>query len=128
MWRSLTFLALTLSTLSLARRPPPDGRNPRHHPPSYDYVIIGGGTSGLAVANRLTENPGVNVLVIEAGGSVLNNPNVTDLNGYGTAFGTDIDWQYETTNQTFGGNLRQTVRAGKALSGTSAINGNNPKS
>ena len=34
---------------------------------SYDYVIIGGGTSGLTVANRLTENPNVKVLVIESG-------------------------------------------------------------
>ncbi|KAM0716125.1 hypothetical protein Q7P37_008639 [Cladosporium fusiforme] len=34
---------------------------------SYDYVIIGGGTSGLVVANRLTENSSINVLVIEYG-------------------------------------------------------------
>ncbi|KAF2280962.1 alcohol oxidase [Westerdykella ornata] len=34
---------------------------------SYDYVIIGGGTSGLVVANRLTEDPSVNVLVVEYG-------------------------------------------------------------
>jgi hypothetical protein len=34
---------------------------------SYDYIIAGGGTSGLVVANRLTENPRTNVLVIERG-------------------------------------------------------------
>jgi len=34
---------------------------------SYDYIIAGGGTSGLVVANRLTENPRINVLVIERG-------------------------------------------------------------
>ena len=33
----------------------------------YDYVIVGGGTSGLVVANRLTENPHITVLVIERG-------------------------------------------------------------
>lgn len=33
----------------------------------YDYVIVGGGTSGLVVANRLTENPHIKVLVIERG-------------------------------------------------------------
>ncbi|KAI7264019.1 GMC oxidoreductase [Hortaea werneckii] len=42
-----------------------------HHPlhlhPEYDYVIIGGGTSGLTVANRPTEDSRVNVLVIEYG-------------------------------------------------------------
>ncbi|KAK4951387.1 hypothetical protein LTR10_010361 [Elasticomyces elasticus] len=35
--------------------------------PEYDYVVIGGGTSGLVVANRLTEDPTINVLVIEYG-------------------------------------------------------------
>lgn len=33
----------------------------------YDYVVIGGGTAGLAVAARLTEDAAVNVLVLEAG-------------------------------------------------------------
>ncbi|KAK4552242.1 hypothetical protein LTR86_010596 [Recurvomyces mirabilis] len=34
---------------------------------TYDYVVIGGGTSGLVVANRLTEDPSIDVLVIEYG-------------------------------------------------------------
>ncbi|KAH6647821.1 hypothetical protein BKA67DRAFT_539662 [Truncatella angustata] len=89
----------------------------------FDYIIIGGGTSGLTVANRLSEDSSVSVLVIEAGGSVLDNKNVTDVDGYGLAFGTDIDWAYESVNQTYGGNTRKVLRAGKALAGTSAING-----
>ncbi|PWY96131.1 alcohol oxidase [Aspergillus sclerotioniger CBS 115572] len=108
MVRSLTFLG-ALSTALAA--------------PTYDYIVVGGGTSGLVIANRLSENPDVSVLIIEAGGSVLNNYNVTDVDGYGLAFGTDIDWQYETVNQPYAGDLTQTLRAGKALSGTSAING-----
>ena len=90
---------------------------------AYDYIVVGGGTSGLVVANRLSELEDVNVLVIEAGGSVYNNVNVTDVGGYGNAFGTEIDWAYETVKQEFGGDTKQTIRAGKALGGTSTING-----
>ncbi|OJJ99629.1 hypothetical protein ASPACDRAFT_1888314 [Aspergillus aculeatus ATCC 16872] len=89
----------------------------------YDYIVIGGGTSGLVIANRLSENANVSVLVIEAGDSVLHNANVTAVDGYGLAFGTGIDWQYQTVNQTYGGKSQMVMRAGKALSGTSAING-----
>ncbi|KAF3803788.1 Glucose oxidase [Colletotrichum gloeosporioides] len=89
----------------------------------FDYVIIGGGTSGLVVANRLSELKNVTVAVIEAGDSVYDNVNVTSPSGYGLAFGTDIDYAYQTTAQKYGGNKTQTLRAGKALGGTSTING-----
>ncbi|KAJ5929998.1 hypothetical protein N7466_005491 [Penicillium verhagenii] len=91
--------------------------------PSYDFVIVGGGTSGLVVANRLSERQDVTVAVIEAGDSVLNNPNVTTPYGYGKAFGTDIDWAYQTEDQKYAGGKKQTMRAGKAIGGTSTING-----
>lgn len=90
---------------------------------TYDYIVVGGGTGGLVVANRLSELDNINVLVIEAGGSVLNNPNVTSTSGYGKAFGTAIDWAYETTDQEYASGTPQTVRAAKALGGTSTING-----
>ncbi|KAL1870108.1 hypothetical protein Plec18167_007626 [Paecilomyces lecythidis] len=90
---------------------------------TYDYIIVGGGTSGLVVANRLSEQKDVKVLVIEAGDSVYNNPNVTDTAGYGKAFGTEIDWAYETVNQEYAGDHTTIVRAGKAIGGTSTING-----
>lgn len=90
---------------------------------SFDYVIVGGGTSGLVVANRLSEIPGVTVAVIEAGASVENNVNVTATSAYGNAFGTSIDWAYKSTPQTYAGNTSATLRAGKALGGTSTFNG-----
>lgn len=89
----------------------------------YDFVIIGGGTSGLVVANRLSEIKNVTVAVIEAGDSVFDNHNVTEVNGYGLSFGSSIDWAYQTENQTYAGGSKQILRAGKAIGGTSTING-----
>lgn len=90
----------------------------------FDFVIVGGGTAGLAVAYRLSENTYTSVAVIEAGDLVFDNKNVSDVSGYGLSFGTEIDWQYESTAQTHAGGEAQTLRAGKALGGTSTINGN----
>lgn len=89
----------------------------------YDFVIVGGGTSGLVVANRLSEMKNVTVAVIEAGDSVFDNHNVTEVNGYGLSFGSNIDWAYQTENQTYAGGSKQILRAGKAIGGTSTING-----
>lgn len=114
--RSLASLALLPLAVAVPHSAPSAGS-------VYDYIVVGGGTSGLVVANRLSETNSTNVLVIEAGGSVYNNPNVTDTTGYGNAFGTDIDWAYQTVDQEYGGNSPQTLRAGKALGGTSTING-----
>jgi choline dehydrogenase-like flavoprotein len=89
----------------------------------YDFVIVGGGTSGLVVANRLSEMRDVTVAVIEAGDSVLNNCNVTSVVGYGRSFGSSIDWAYSTEDQKYAGGSKQIMRAGKAIGGTSTING-----
>jgi choline dehydrogenase-like flavoprotein len=89
----------------------------------YDFVIVGGGTSGLVVANRLSEMRDMTVAVIEAGDSVLNNPNVTSVVGYGLSFGSSIDWAYSTEDQEYAGGSKQIMRAGKAIGGTSTING-----
>ncbi|RAK78172.1 GMC family oxidoreductase [Aspergillus fijiensis CBS 313.89] len=111
--------SLALAAFSLGAAAKSHTGSPAH----YDFVIVGGGTSGLVVANRLSEMSNVTVAVIEAGESALNNFNVSNVMGYSTAFGTQVDWAYQTENQTYAGGLQQTIRAGKALGGTSTING-----
>lgn len=88
----------------------------------YDYIIVGGGTAGLTVANRLSEGPSVSILVIEPGQAEIDNPDVTDISRLAYTYDSRIDWAYETTEQSFGGR-RQIMRAGKALGGTSVMNG-----
>ncbi|KAF9105055.1 hypothetical protein BGX27_009834 [Mortierella sp. AM989] len=87
----------------------------------YDYIILGGGTAGCVLANRLTEDPKVNVLVLEAGYS----DNITGSMTPGlfsTLWGTDVDWKFRTVPQkhAFGRIIRQP--RGKLLGGSSSIN------
>ena len=78
---------------------------------SYDYVIVGGGTAGLALAARLAENTSNTVAVIEAGGFYeIDNGNVSAIPNLGLIYSTPIaqlagayptvDWGIVTTNQT----------------------------
>lgn len=90
---------------------------------SYDYIVVGGGTGGLVVANRLSADTGVSVLIVERGDKQLNNSDVYDPNAYEDAFGTFIDYADQSVPQEYAGNKAQTLRAGKALGGTSTING-----
>ncbi|TFK36037.1 alcohol oxidase [Crucibulum laeve] len=97
-----------------------DGSTVDHQ--SFDYVIVGGGTAGLTIANRLTENPRITVLVIEVGINAQNDSRVTDPGNFSIVDTSDLEWGYTTVNQTVGGNsLGLTV--GKVLGGSSTING-----
>jgi choline dehydrogenase len=91
--------------------------------PTFDYVIVGGGTAGLVVASRLSEHANVTVAVIEPGGDQRANPNVTRVDAYGRAFNTSVDWQYKTAVQGYSGQRVLEYHAGKAIGGTSTING-----
>lgn len=92
---------------------------------SADYVIIGAGSAGLLVANRLSANPDIKVVVIEAGLDDRSNPNVTNpLNRYKNA-NTSIDWAYKSIPQKRLNNRSVQFTAGKIVGGTSMINGMN---
>ncbi|KAF1847977.1 GMC oxidoreductase [Cucurbitaria berberidis CBS 394.84] len=96
-------------------------------PKTFDYVIVGSGPAGLVIANRLSADPKVTVAVIEAGDSAYSNPNVTTLpkliTEYGAGLDTSVDWSYSSAPQTYMFNRTLPYHAGKALGGTTTING-----
>ncbi|KAL0581937.1 hypothetical protein V5O48_000167 [Marasmius crinis-equi] len=61
---------------------------------TYDFVIVGGGTAGNVIANRLTENPKFSVLVLEAGGSNLDLLISTVPAFCLQTLGSELDWNY----------------------------------
>jgi len=67
---------------------------------SFDYIIIGGGTMGLVVATRLSEDPSVSVLVLEAGAANLNDPEILIPFNYGSLIGKPkYDWNFFSVPQ-----------------------------
>ncbi|KAF8212665.1 alcohol oxidase [Mycena galopus ATCC 62051] len=91
---------------------------------AYDYVVVGGGTAGLTVASRLSENKDVIVAVLEAGFNAegLQEVFVPGLIGTGIS-STTLDWSYATVPQTNLNGRTLTVNAGRALGGSTIING-----
>ncbi|ROW16456.1 hypothetical protein VPNG_02755 [Cytospora leucostoma] len=89
---------------------------------SFDFVIIGGGTSALVVAARLSENHHFRVLVLEAGEDHTNDPRVKTPAMWASLFGSEADWAFKTEPQAGLNDRSIAVNQGKALGGSSAIN------
>lgn len=67
---------------------------------SFDYVIIGGGTAGLVLASRLTEDPTITVGILEAGTLHLGDLNVESIGGNGQMLhNPEYDWIFKTVPQ-----------------------------
>lgn len=89
----------------------------------YDYIIVGGGTAGCVLANRLSANPSISVALVEAGPTVFNDSRVLIPSPSGPAWGTELDWNYTTIPQAYLNNTILTYHAGRDVGGTSTING-----
>ena len=92
---------------------------------AYDVVIVGGGSAGSALANRLSADPSTRVLVLEAGrpdwkADVFIHMPAALAFPIGSRF---YDWRYESEPEPFMGGRRVYHARGKVLGGSSSING-----
>lgn len=122
---SLPCTIFTLTSLSLLFGVSEDNSYPElfsKEPKDYDFIVIGAGTAGSVIANRLTENGNWNVLLLEAG---KEEPLLTAIPAFTELFtGTPYDWKYQSRPENNACNLRGFVplRAGKVMGGTTSIN------
>ncbi|KAG0269524.1 hypothetical protein DFQ27_003212 [Actinomortierella ambigua] len=87
----------------------------------WDYIVLGGGTAGCVVASRLAEDPGVRVLVLEAGytDNIMKSkvPALMSI-----AWHSEVDYQFKSVQQLHVDNRRLVLPRGKLLGGSSSIN------
>ncbi|KAF4893184.1 Dehydrogenase citC [Colletotrichum viniferum] len=88
-----------------------------------DYVIVGGGTAGSALATRLSLGlPDAQILLLEAGPSALDELRINVPGLRGSILGTNFDWNFTTVDQSGLGGRQILVNRGKVLGGSSAMN------
>ena len=87
----------------------------------YDYVIVGAGSAGCVLAARLSEDPDVNVLLLEAGPPDTNE-NIHVPLGYLQLARTELDWDYRTAPEANCNGRQLALPRGKVLGGSSSVN------
>jgi choline dehydrogenase len=88
----------------------------------YDYVVVGGGSAGCTVAARLSEDPSVTVLVLEAGGRDIN-PLIHVPVGYvRTIDMPGLNWRFQTEPEPYTYDRPFPIPRGRVLGGTSSLN------
>jgi choline dehydrogenase len=87
----------------------------------YDYVIVGAGSAGCVLANRLSADPGVSVLLVEAGASDRT-MNVRIPAAFSKLFKTSRDWDYSTEPEPHLDGRSLYIPRGKMLGGSSSMN------
>jgi choline dehydrogenase len=89
--------------------------------PDYDFIVCGAGASGSVVARRLAENPDVQVLLVEAGGSDAVD-SVLDPSQWPVNLGSERDWGFQAQPNPNLNNRALPMSMGKVLGGGSSIN------
>ncbi len=90
---------------------------------AFDFIIIGAGSAGCALAYRLSEDPAHRVLLLEAGGPDRNLWIHIPVGYYRTIFNEKLGWGYETEPEPHLDGRRIPWPRGKVLGGSSSING-----
>lgn len=88
---------------------------------AFDYVVVGGGSAGAAVAARLSENPDVTVCLLEAGPTDEDKTEVLELKQWMSLLESGFDWDYLIEPQEQGNSFMRHARA-KVLGGCSSHN------
>eukprot|EP00600_Ochromonadales_sp_CCMP1393_P010029 CAMPEP_0174955208 /NCGR_PEP_ID=MMETSP0004_2-20121128/857_1 /TAXON_ID=420556 /ORGANISM="Ochromonas sp., Strain CCMP1393" /LENGTH=560 /DNA_ID=CAMNT_0016203117 /DNA_START=206 /DNA_END=1888 /DNA_ORIENTATION=- len=89
---------------------------------AYDYIIVGGGTAGCVLANRLSEEEGKKVLMLEAGRSDYQNTLVRIPAGIIKLFKTKYDWNFNSVPEPSVKDREIYLCRGKVLGGSSSLN------
>jgi choline dehydrogenase len=87
----------------------------------YDYVVVGAGSAGCVLANRLSEDPSARVLLIEAGRRDRH-PNIKIPAAFAKQFKTKLDWDLATEPEPHCDNRSIYIPRGKGLGGSSSMN------
>lgn len=90
---------------------------------SYDYIIVGAGAAGCVLANRLSANPAVNVLLLEPGSANLDQPKLYDPTLWPLNLGSETDWAYTSAPQAGFNGRELPLAAGRVIGGSASING-----
>ncbi len=116
MWATTSFAPLP------DQRPPVTlPRVPEDGEPMHDYVIVGAGSAGCVLANRLSEDPSVRVLLLEAGGKDRS-LKIKIPAAFPEQFHTKLDWDFATEPEPHVDGRSLYIPRGKMLGGSSSMN------